>query len=218
VAPLPGAVLWDMDGTLVDTEPYWFEAEGELVHAHGGSWTREQAEALVGSNLPTTGRVLRAAGVPLTDEEIIDHLLDEVVTRCVDHVPWCKGARELLARLREAGVPCALVTSSYARLAQPVVDALPAGTFAAVVTGEVVTRGKPDPEPYLTAAALLGVAPQNCVTIEDSGVGACSAEAAGTRVLVVENHVAVPPGPGRTSVDGLDAVWELLTARPAGAR
>jgi HAD superfamily hydrolase (TIGR01509 family) len=214
VAPLPRAVLWDMDGTLVDTEPYWFDAEGALVRSHGGSWTREQAEALVGSNLPATCRVLRAAGVSLTDEDIIDRLLEEVVARTMDDVPWCSGARELLARLREAGVPCALVTSSYARLAQPVVDALPAGTFAAVVTGEVVTRGKPHPEPYLTAAALLGVAPQDCVAIEDSETGACSAEAAGARVLVVENHVTVPPGRGRAPVDGLDGVWELLTAQP----
>jgi beta-phosphoglucomutase-like phosphatase (HAD superfamily) len=107
------------------------------------------------------------------------------------------------------------VTSSYARLAGPVVDALPPGTFAAVVTGDVVERGKPDPEPYQTAASLLGVAAEDCVAIEDSDNGARSAEAAGARVLVVENHVPVPRAPGRTHLSGLDQVWPLLTARAA---
>jgi HAD superfamily hydrolase (TIGR01509 family) len=205
-----------MDGTLVDTEPFWFEAEGALVRAHGGTWTRENAERLVGSNLATTGRVLREAGVRLNDEEIVERLLDEVVARTVRQVPWREGARELLHRLRDADVPCALVTSSYSRLAGPVVDALPAGTFAAVVTGDEVSNGKPHPEPYLTAARLLDVAPQDCVAIEDSDNGARSAQAAGTRVLVVENHVTVPRGPGRTHLLRLDDVWSAL--EPADRR
>ncbi len=146
-AELPAAVLWDMDGTLVDTEPAWFAAEGDLVRSYGGSWTRRQAEELVGSSLATTGRVMRAAGVPLTDEEIVERLLDEVVERTSRDVPWRPGARELLARLRQAGVPCALVTSSYARLADPVVAALPPGSFQAVVTGDVVGAGSPTPSP-----------------------------------------------------------------------
>jgi HAD superfamily hydrolase (TIGR01509 family) len=209
-AELPAAVLWDMDGTLVDTEPFWFAAEGDLVRSYGGTWTRRHAEELVGSSLATTGQVMRAAGVPLTDEEIVERLLDEVVERTSRDVPWCPGARELLARLREAGVPCALVTSSYARLADPVVAALPAGSFETVVTGDVVHHGKPHPEPYLTATSRLGVAAEHCVAIEDSDNGARSAEAAGARVLVVENHVGVTRTPGRTHVRGLPEVWSLL--------
>jgi HAD superfamily hydrolase (TIGR01509 family) len=215
---LPAAVLWDMDGTLVDTEPAWFAAEGSLVRSSGGSWSREQAEALVGSNLETTGRVLREAGVPLADDEIVERLLDEVVAAVRSHVPWRPGARELLGRLREVDVPCALVTSSYARLADPVVDALPAGTFAAVVTGDSVEHGKPHPEPYLAAAAALGVRGEDCVAIEDSDNGARSAEAAGARVLVVENHVTVVRGPGRTHLDGLEAVWDVITAGRGASR
>jgi beta-phosphoglucomutase-like phosphatase (HAD superfamily) len=204
---LPAAVLWDMDGTLVDTEPYWFEAEGDLVRSYGGTWTRGQAEQLVGSNLDNTGRILQDAGVSSTVEEIVDRLLDKVIARTVRAVPWRPGARELLTRLRAAGVPCALVTASYARLAMPVVNALPKDTFGAVVTGDVVRHGKPHPEPYLTAAALLGAPIEGCVAIEDSDNGARSAEAAGARVLVVENHVAVPTGPGRTHLASLDEVW-----------
>ena len=202
-----------MDGTLVDTEPTWFAAEGDLVRSFGGSWSREQAEALVGSHLSTTGRVMRAAGVPLSDEEIIERLLDDVVARTAGELPWINGALELLDRVRGAGVPCALVTSSYARLAEPLVASLPPGTFGAVVTGDVVTRGKPHPEPYLTAASLLGVAASDCVAIEDSDNGARSAEAAGAHVLVVERHVPVPPGPRRTHLAGLDDVWPLLTTQ-----
>jgi HAD superfamily hydrolase (TIGR01509 family) len=208
---LPAAVLWDMDGTLVDTEHFWFAAEGALVRAHDGTWTQAHAEQLVGSNLAATARTLREAGVTLSDDEIVEHLLDEVMAAVERDVPWCAGARELLMRLRQAGVPCALVTSSYTRLADPVVAALPDGTFDVVVTGDTVEHGKPHPEPYLTAAERLGAPPDRCVAIEDSDNGARSAEAAGVRVLVVENHVAVPGGPGRTHVASLDEVWDALT-------
>jgi HAD superfamily hydrolase (TIGR01509 family) len=199
-----------MDGTLVDTEPFWFAAEGDLVRAHGGTWSQEQAEALVGSSLSTTGKVLREAGVAMSEAEIVERLLDCVVAAVSRGAPWCDGARELLAQLRQAGVPCALVTSSYARLAEPVVAALPEGTFDVVVTGDLVSHGKPHPEPYLTAAAWLGVRAEDCVALEDSDTGARSAEAAGARVLVVENHVAVPRGARRTHLDSLDQVWGAL--------
>ncbi len=112
-------------------------------------------------------------------------------------VPWRPGARELLAALREAGVPTALVTMSYRRFVEPVLEQLPAGSFDAVVTGDEVERGKPHPDPYLRAAALLGVPPADCVALEDSPTGAASAEAAGCRVLVVPHHVPVPAGERR---------------------
>lgn len=207
---LPAAVLWDFDGTLVDTEPFWFEAEGELVRAHGGTWGQEQAEALVGSNLPGTARALRAAGVDLTEDEVLDHLMRSVSARLADEVPWRPGARELLQRLRDHAVRCALVTASYEVMVAPVVAALPAGTFETVVTGDVVEHGKPHPEPYLLAARRLGVTASDCVAIEDSDNGARSAEAAGTRVLVVENHVRVPRSGTRTHVESLVEVWPLL--------
>ncbi len=207
---LPAAVLWDMDGTLVDTEPFWFAAEGDLVRAHGGTWTQEQAEDLVGSNLTTTAGVLRSAGVDLSDDEIIDRLVGAVVAETVRAVPWRPGARELLVRLRRAQVRCALVTSSYAPLALPVVNALPKDTFGAVVTGDVVRQGKPHPEPYLSAATMLGVRIEDCVAIEDSDNGARSAEAAGAKVLVVENHVRVARGPLRTHLTTLADVWSAL--------
>ena len=203
----PAAVLWDMDGTLVDTEPAWIEAEFGLAEKYGGTWSEELALHLVGSDLLASGRFIREhMGIDRTPEQIVDELLDGVVDHIRREVPWCAGARELLADLRAAGIPTALVTMSYRRFAQPVVDALPPDSFDAVVTGDEVAHGKPHPEPYLRAAALLGVAPEDCLAIEDSTTGATSAGEAGCTVLVVPNHVAVEPGAGRLFVDSLETV------------
>jgi HAD superfamily hydrolase (TIGR01509 family) len=206
---MPAAVLWDMDGTLVDTEPYWIEAEYALVEEHGGSWSREHALNLVGNDLLVSGEYIREhGGVDLEPTEIVDRLLDGVIARVRERVPWQPGAVELLADLNDAGVPCALVTMSYQRFVAPVLAALPEGSFTTVVTGDVVTVGKPHPEPYLTAAGLLGVTASDCIAIEDSNTGAKSAEAAGCTVLVVPNHVPVLDGERRVfrdSLVGLDA-------------
>ena len=148
------AVLLDMDGTLVDTEPDWIACEQELVAEHGGSWTDDDARAVVGKPLLVSAGYLRAVGgVDLPPEEIVERLLDGVVARLRGRIPWTPGARELLVALGRGGVPVALVTMSYRRLAEAVVGELPEGTFGAVVTGDEVREGKPHPEPYLRAAA-----------------------------------------------------------------
>lgn len=198
------AVLWDMDGTLVDTEPYWMETEMALAEQHGATWTVEDAQRLVGTSLLSSATYIKTRmGLAEAPEEIVEMLLDGVVARVQDTVPWRPGARELLFALRDAGVPCALVTMSYQRFVAPILEHLPPETFRVVVTGDQVDNGKPHPEPYLTAAAALGVAPEDCVAIEDSGAGATSAEEAGCAVLVVPNHVQVPAGQRRTFVETL---------------
>ncbi len=193
-----------MDGTLVDTEPYWIEEETLLVTEYGGTWTEEDAHSLVGNELITSANYIRdVGGVPLPAEEIIDRLLERVGKRVHDRIPWRPGARELLAELNAQGVPCAMVTMSYQSLAQVVVATLPAGSFRTVVAGDDVVQGKPHPEPYLLAASRLGLAPQRCVAIEDSLTGVTSAEAAQVPVLAVEHLVPIPPAPGRTVVSTL---------------
>lgn len=218
---LPAAVLWDMDGTLVETEPYWMEAEFELVAEHGGSWSHEHALNLVGNDLIESGRYIREhAGIDVEPADIVEQLLDKVTEHVRRAVPWRPGALELLADLRRHEVRCALVTMSYRRFVAPVLEALPDGTFEVVVTGDSVTQGKPHPEPYRKAAAILGIDPTQAVAIEDSNTGVRSAEAAGCLVLAVPNHVPVLEGPGRVlrdTLEGLGAHDLLPLFRGAGA-
>lgn len=205
------AVLWDMDGTLVDTEPYWIEAETALVTAHGGSWSDAQAKSLVGQALEYSASVLQQAGVPLTIREIIDALTAHVVERVRAHIPWRPGARELLADLHASGVPCALVTMSEAPLAGAVNAQLPSGSFRFLVTGDQVTHGKPDPEAYLDAISRMsklvpGLDTDRVVAIEDSIPGVTAAQGSGAVTLAVPHFVPVPGDSGRT-------VWPTLAGR-----
>ena len=219
------AVLFDMDGTIVDTEPYWIAAEYALVEAHGGTWSDEHAHALVGNALITSAEYIREhGGVPLDPERIVELLLDDVVRAAEEAMPWQLGAQELLAEANARGVPCALVTMSYRRLADAVIAALEPGSFAAVVTGDQVLDGKPHPEAYLTAAAQLGVDPAHCVAIEDSPTGVASAEAAGCVVVAVPHHVPIEAAPTLTvvpslaelTIDDLDALVRARSGRSGG--
>lgn len=210
---LPAAVLFDLDGTLVDTEPHWMAEEHALAQSFGGTWTTEQAVACIGNPIPVSAAKLRdEAGVDLPLEEIVGRLLGGVVDRVRSGVPWQPGARELLAALVEAGTPLALVTMSYRPLADAVLADLDNGTFGAVVTGDEVVNGKPHPEPYLTGAARLGVDAARCVVVEDSPAGIASGLAAGSTVVAVP-HVA--PLPERPDVTVVASLRELDPARLA---
>lgn len=198
------AVLWDMDGTLVDTEPYWMAAETPLVESFGGTWTRENALGLVGLGLDDAARVLQEAGVRMPIEEIVDRLTSDVMARiAADGVPFRPGARELLRELRQNGVPTALVTMSLRRMAVHIVDLIDFDAFDLIIAGDDATRPKPFPDPYLQAADELGVQISDAVAIEDSPNGLRSAIAAGAVVLGV---------PAMVSLDGVGAhaVWPTL--------
>ncbi|MDZ5662049.1 HAD family phosphatase [Nocardioides sp. S-58] len=211
-------MLWDMDGTLVDTEPYWIATEYAMAEKYGGTWSEQHALNLVGNALLESGDYIRVhMGIDRTPQQIVDELLDGVVARVEEHVPWRPGARELLTDLVVNEVPCALVTMSWQRFVAPILAQLPTDTFASVVTGDRVELGKPHPEPYLTAAAELGLAGEDCLAIEDSNTGATSAVAAGCTVLCVPNHVPILEGERRVFADtlvGLDtaALARLVTS------
>jgi len=219
----PAAVLWDMDGTLVDTEPYWMAAEHALVAEFGGTWTDDDARSVIGFDLLDTAAVLRTrGGVDLEPERIVERLLDDVIARVRVRAPWRPGALQLLGALNEQAVPCALVTMSWTPLADAVLAGLPPNAFQSVITGDAVRSGKPHPEPYLTAAAALGVDPVDCVAIEDSPTGAASAGAAGCVVLAVRNHIAIDEAPGRVVVPslvgiGVDDLGTLVATTPVAA-
>lgn len=200
------AVLWDMDGTLVDTEPYWMAAETELMAVHGLEWTHEQAMLMVGNELTTSADIMRSFGLPLATDEVVQTLLRGVIERVRESIPFRPGAQELIGSLADAHVPMALVTMSYRPLAQAVVDGLPEGTFRTLITGDEVNKGKPDPEPYLTGASALGVAPSACIALEDSVPGMASAIAAGTLTVGIPNHVPLEEQPGAVLVQTLEGL------------
>lgn len=206
-SPLPAAVLWDMDGTLLDSEPYWMAAQEELAVQHGASWTHEQALAMVGTPLLTGAEIFqRATGVPGAREEIVEWFLENVIDQLRRlGAPWRPGALALLESLRDAGVPCVLVTMSYENLARAVVEQVP-GLFDGVISGDMVARGKPHPEAYLTAAERLGVEITACVAIEDSVPGVASALASGARSIAVPLHVPIEARPGLSRVRTLEDV------------
>jgi len=214
--PRPAAVLWDMDGTLIDSEPYWIAAETELAERFGVEWTHEDGLGLVGNPLDVSAAVLRDRGVDLPPSEIIDTLLARVAGQVRERVPWQADARSLLGEVVAAGIPCALVTMSYTRLAQALLAHAP-DAFAVVVTGDRVTHGKPHPEAYLTAAQELGVDISRCVAIEDSPAGVGSAHASGAATIGVRRLTPIEPLPGLsrvTSLDGIDVA--ALAAIAAG--
>lgn len=198
------AVLWDLDGTIVDTEPLWMAAEHELAAAHGKIWTEEDGLALVGNSLIASGHYIRdKLEIEMSAEDVVDYLVDQLATALSEHIEWRPGARELIEALDSTGVPQALVTMSYTSIADPVAASLP---FKAVVTGDIVSRPKPYPDPYLLAAELLGVDAADCLAIEDSGTGATSANAAGCDVLVVPHFVNVPHAESRIQVPTLEGL------------
>lgn len=198
------AVLWDLDGTIVDTEPLWMAAEHRLAVEHGKIWTDEDAMQLVGNSLLASGQYIRdRLELEMTAEQIVDYLVASLAGSLREHVEWRPGARELITALDAAGVPQALVTMSYTAIAEPIVAQLP---FAAVVTGDTVARPKPFPDPYLLAAEKLGVDPTTCLAIEDSRTGAASANAAGCDVLAVPHFVTVPEADRRVLVPTLEGL------------
>lgn len=203
---LPAAVLWDMDGTLVDTEVYWMSAETALVESFGGTWTHEQALTLVGKGLESSGAILQGAGVRMSVPEIVQHLTDQVMRQLAERGnPLRPGAAELLAELRAAGVRTALVTMSLRPMAELVVSRLAPDSFEVIISGDEATRPKPYPDPYLQACASLGVAPADTVAIEDSPTGVTAAVAAGIPTIGVPLMVSLV-GTGAT-------IWPTLEGR-----
>ncbi len=194
----PAAVLWDMDGTLIDSEHYWMKSERSLAEAHPSEWTEKDGFDLIGLSLFESSKIIKnKLNSDLHPHEIIAKLTEGVREQLADEVPWRPGAKELLKLLKESGIKTALVTMSLHHMAQEVVNQIPFDAFDVVVGGDDVKLGKPFPEPYLKACELLGVNPADCVAFEDSNTGLRSAEAAGTKAIGIPNFVEIPQIPGR---------------------
>ncbi|AHC25651.1 MULTISPECIES: HAD family hydrolase [Mycobacteriaceae] len=195
------AVLWDMDGTLVDSEKLWDIAIQDLYRKHGRELTAEVRTSTIGGSSENVLAIVYAdLGLPPDPEDMArtaDWMHDYVGELFAEGLPWCAGAREMLDALTVADVTMALVTNTRRVLTEKALDSIGRDYFAVTVCGDEVPSGKPAPDPYLRAATLLGLEPGACLAVEDSVTGAAAAEAAGCAVLVVPNEVAVPGGPRR---------------------
>jgi HAD superfamily hydrolase (TIGR01509 family) len=210
--PLPlAAALFDMDGLLVDTEPAWTVAEVELAQRLGGEWSDELKARVVGTRIETAVPIILTGLGHVPTADLVEHSMADLLARMVElyrgELRPLPGAVELLTGLRAAGVPVALVSSSYRVLVDAVVDRLGL-RFDLVLAGDEVGHAKPHPEPYLTACARLAVDPACAVVLEDSPAGIASGEAAGCAVVAVPSVPGVRPAPGprRLVLSSLDEV------------
>ncbi|MEU7844007.1 HAD family phosphatase [Micromonospora sp. NPDC049114] len=208
-------MLFDMDGTLVDSEKLWDVALQELAREYGGDLSADARRSIVGTAMAESMRILHDdLGQPERDPEVSAAWIN---ARILDlfraGLPWRPGAFDLVHAVRAAGIPTALVTSSPRALVEIALDTLGRDTFDVVVAGDEVVAAKPHPEPYLTAARLLGVPIERCVAIEDSPTGVASALASGAAVLAVPAEVPLPDGTGVHQVESLTGVdLEVLAA------
>ncbi len=210
------AALFDLDGLLIDSEPVWSIAGEEVMAWLGGPWDLDVKAACLGKRIDESCRNLVAiAGSGRSPDEVMRRQLDRMVELFRHRLPWMPGARALLDRLAAGGVPLGLVSSSYRVLVDAALETIGKDRFAVTIAGDEVVRAKPDPEPYLRAAAALGVPPGECVVFEDSPAGVAAAEAAGCRVIAVPDVVPIPPAPGRTVVGSLLEVSVATIGSPA---
>jgi HAD superfamily hydrolase (TIGR01509 family) len=201
------AVLWDMDGTLVDSEKVWDVSLAALYEKLGGQLTPAVRASIVGSVAETTMRIIYTdLGLDFDPAEMAESsrwLNDYTETLFDAGLPWCDGAEELLEALAAERTPMALVTNTHRALTDRALNSIGPHYFSAIVCGDEVPSGKPAPDPYLRAAELLGLSPQECLAVEDSVTGTAAAESAGCPVLVVPNDVEVPGGARRRHVSSL---------------
>lgn len=201
------AVLWDMDGTLVDSEKLWDIGLQEFYRRHGRELSEEVRATTIGGSSEIVMRIVYAdLGLepdPVDLAQTADWLHDYVGELFETGLPWCAGARELLDDLSAAGVTMALVTNTRRGLTEKALNSIGRHYFSVTVCGDEVPAGKPSPDPYLRAAALLDLDPQHCLAIEDSVTGTTAAEAAGCAVLVIPNEIEVPAGPRRRHAQSL---------------
>jgi HAD superfamily hydrolase (TIGR01509 family) len=225
MSTLPRAVLWDMDGTILDSEKLWDIAMNDLAGKLGATMTQELRQSTLGNSMTNAlNRLFDAAGI---DEADRDHdgeaqwLRDRVSELFADGIPWRDGAREALDLVAGLGIPMVVVTNTDRILTEKALPTIGRERFVATFCGDEVPAGKPAPDLYLAAAAHLGLDPAQCLVIEDSPTGSAAAAAAGCPTLAVPSDAPVPDAEGRVLRDtlvGLDAdgLAEVFTV--AGGR
>ncbi|MFF8728488.1 HAD family hydrolase [Streptomyces sp. NPDC015171] len=201
------AVLLDMDGTLVDTEGFWWDVEVEVFASLGHTLDETWRHVVVGGPMTrSAGFLIEATGADITLAELSLLLNEGFEERIGRALPLMPGAARLLAELYESEIPTALVSASHRRVIDRVLSVLGPHHFALSIAGDEVSRTKPYPDPYLLAAAGLGADPARCAVVEDTATGVAAAEAAGCRVVAVPSVAPIGPAAGRTVVSSLEQV------------
>ncbi|MFG2181790.1 HAD family hydrolase [Streptomyces abikoensis] len=201
------AVLLDMDGTLVDTEGFWWEVETAVFAELGHQLLEEWREVVVGGPMARSAAFLiQATGARIALAELSALLNTRFAQMIGQGVPLMPGARRLLAELAAHEVPTALVSASHREIIDRVLHSLGPQHFTLTVAGDELARTKPHPDPYLLAAARLGADPARCAVVEDTMTGVTAAEAAGCRVVAVPSVAPIPAAAGRTVVGSLEEV------------
>lgn len=195
-----GALLFDMDGTLVDSEPIWHEEMRAFAREHRIAWTAEDAHWTTGRPMAEWAERMRERGVALDRPTIIAAVAQAVADRVREDVPWLPGSLALLERVAALGIPAALITNATRLNAEAILDGAPAGALRFAVTRDDVTRDKPDPEPYATAIQRLGADASACIAFEDSGSGARSATGAGARLWFLTTQLPESPVPAERTI------------------
>ena len=201
------AVLLDMDGTLVDTEGFWWDVEVEVFASLGHTLDESWRHVVVGGPMTrSAGFLIEATGADIPLDQLTVLLNDGFEARIGRALPLMPGAGRLLAELYEYEIPTALVSASHRRIIDRVLTSLGAHHFSLTGAGDEVPRTKPHPDPYLAAASGLGVDPARCAVIEDTATGVAAAEAAGCQVVAVPSVAPIAPALRRTVVTSLEEV------------
>ena len=204
------AVFWDLDGTLINSEPVWHQGEIAIARANGGEWDENDGWEGSGTPVPEVARRMIAKGCKLTVDEIDVQLKDYVYRAEVERLPWIDGVLDVLRSLKDAGVPSMLVTTSPRRMAENIL-AQTDGLFEGYVCGDDPVAHKPDPAPYLTAADRLGISREDmpyCVVLEDSMTGIKAGAASGATTIAqtgwIRNDTSM--GPQFASIDSYEGI------------
>jgi HAD superfamily hydrolase (TIGR01509 family) len=209
------AVVFDLDGVIVDSEHVWDEVREELARERGGRWHDRAQTDMMGMSSPEWSRYMHdVIGLRESPAEIDAEVVRRMLDRYTEQLPLVDGAVEAVSRMARS-FRLALASSSN----RPVIDTVLAVSglsplFEATVSSEEVERGKPAPDVFLEAAARLAVAPERCAAVEDSGNGIRAAHAAGMRVLAIPNRRYPPPDDALAHADVvLDSIDELVPER-----